>query len=244
SAMDALSEQHTVEENLLINRLESLMIVAGGISHDFNNVLTMLFGHLSLARRLSKDESLSGILAEAEKACIRAKNLAGQMMEFSRGGNPVQEIIYLPELVKGVAQFVLKGTKATHFFTSSKTVSPVMASESQLSQVIINLIVNSVQAMPNGGVITVGVENTTVDSAGGIPLKEGAYVRIWVEDEGVGIPERFIPKIFDCHFSTKPAGRGLGLTISQMIVKSHGGCITVRSEEERGSVFSVYLPAL
>jgi CheY-like chemotaxis protein len=119
----------------------------------------------------------------------------------------------------------------------------VEVDEGQMSQVINNLIINADQAMPEGGVIMVSTENVVIDEKGSLPLSPGRYVRISIRDQGIGIPESHIAKIFDPYFSTKEKGSGIGLTTVYSIIKKHDGHITVESKVGAGSVFYIYLPA-
>ncbi len=120
---------------------------------------------------------------------------------------------------------------------------PVEIDEGQISQVIHNLVLNAQQAMPEGGTLKIRAENTTTDQAKGLPLKEGSYIQITVQDLGVGIPKENLPKIFDPYFTTKQKGSGLGLSTSYSIIRKHDGHMTVDSEPGKGSTFSIYLPA-
>jgi CheY-like chemotaxis protein len=120
---------------------------------------------------------------------------------------------------------------------------PVKIDAWQISQVINNLVINAEQAMPDGGVIKVSADTVTVGQEDGLPLEEGTYIRISVKDEGIGIPEQFLQKIFDPYFTTKQKGSGLGLATSYSIIKNHGGHIAVESELGVGTSFCIWLPA-
>jgi len=117
-----------------------------------------------------------------------------------------------------------------------------MADPGQISQVINNLIINAYQAMPAGGTVMVGAENITLKPGNRSPLPDGNYIKIFVEDEGMGIPREALSKIFDPFFSTKRGGSGLGLAISYSIVNNHGGHILAESGKEKGTRFSIFLP--
>jgi CheY-like chemotaxis protein len=123
---------------------------------------------------------------------------------------------------------------------------PADIDEGQISQVINNLVINTQQAMPRGGTITISAENVTVNrqtGVTGLPLEEGKYIKITIQDQGTGIPEDHLDKIFDPYFTTKQHGSGLGLTTTYTIIKKHGGYISVKSQMGVGTTFSIYLPA-
>ncbi len=237
--MDNVLEQKDYEENMV----ESLKLVAGGVSHDFNNILTVLFGYLALTKKISRDDRVISIISEAEKACVRAKNLSQELMEFARGDSSVRQVISLPGLLKSVSRLVLKLTKSACVYEFEDHIVSVSANKTQISQVFMNLLVNAVQAMPEGGVVTIGIRNALVKPADGISPAEGRYAAVSIRDEGTGIPERVISRIFEKSFSTKSDGNGLGLAVSKSIVQNHGGHIAVESKEGMGTVFTIYLPA-
>jgi CheY-like chemotaxis protein len=142
--------------------------------------------------------------------------------------------------------FALSGSNVSCEFFFSEDLLPVEIDGAQMGQVINNMIINAVQAMPQGGTIRINAENVALEASQNehfIPLPEGEYVRISVKDDGVGIPEENQQKIFDPFFSTKPGGSGLGLATSYAIVKKHGGYIDVHSQVGVGTTFEIYLPA-
>ncbi len=242
-----VTEQRRMEEELAkADKLESLGILAGGIAHDFNNILTAVLGNVSFARRLlAEDGKAAGLLIEAEKACVRARDLTQQLLTFAKGGAPVRAPSSIAELVRETAAFALGGSPAACRFELDPGLAPVEVDEGQISQVINNLVINADQAMPRGGSITIRAENYTVQKGDAEcpPLKPGPYIKITIADQGVGIPEDHLPKIFDPFFTTKQKGSGLGLAITYSIVKKHDGCITVESRPGEGAAFHVYLPA-
>jgi two-component system cell cycle sensor histidine kinase/response regulator CckA len=242
-----VTEKRKMEEDLIqlkTEKIESVSVLAGGIAHDFNNILTAILGNITLARLHSAPETeVYKTLIEAEKASLRAKNLTQQLLLFSKEGSPVKQTTSVPELVKCTAEFALSGSNAQCIFHMPYGVWPVEADAGQISQVISNLIINAEQAMPKGGTITIKTENITVTPHDGIPLPEGNYVKIAVLDEGIGIPQEHISRIYDPYFTTKQKGSGLGLATSYSIVKNHGGFITVESELGMGTIFYIYLPA-
>ena len=241
--MNTIHEQLDLQDNETRNRLESLMVAARGISHDFNNIMTILFGKISVAKTIAADKMIVSLLADMEKSCTRACELNNQFMEFSKGDSSTRTIVYLPFVVKSTADLVLRDASITPVYEFMNNIPPVVANEVQIRQVILNLLINAMQAMPRGGTITIGME--CVEMHGDNESRnEGTYIRISVRDEGMGIPARYLSKVFDCNFSTKPTGSGLGLTICNMIVNNHGGSITVFSEEGKGTLFNVYLPVL
>ncbi|MCU0848553.1 MAG: PAS domain S-box protein [Spirochaetes bacterium] len=229
---------------LKTQKLESMSIFAGGIAHDFNNILTGIIGNVSLLKTIAdKDFRFFNFLNEIEKASLRAKDLTRQLLTFSKGGAPVKKVSSIIDLLMESAGFILTGSNIRSEFFIQDGIWPVEVDEGQINQVINNLVINSVQAMPDGGVIIIKAENIIISPGDGIPLKEGKYVRFSIADQGVGIPKENMDKIFDPFFSTKSKGNGLGLSTTYSIVKRHDGYISVVSEQGSGSVFTVYLPA-
>ncbi len=227
-----------------IEKLSSLSILAGGIAHDFNNILTGILGNLSLAMIAHQDpDLLLPRLAEAERAALRARDLVQQLLTFAKGEAPVKEVASLPDLIRESANFTTRGSPARVVFYLAPDLKPAEVDPAQFSQVIQNLILNAVQAMPQGGTIWVTADNIHLGADSGLPLPEGPYIRIAVKDQGVGIPQNYLSKIFDPYFSTKPKGSGLGLATAYSIIKNHGGYMTVSSQVGQGTVFHLYLPA-
>jgi len=240
-----ITQQKRMEEELLkARKLESIGILAGGIAHDFNNILTGVLGNISLAKAKARPEDeIFSILVKAEKASLRAKGLTQQLLTFSKGGAPIKETTTIAELIRDSADFVLRGSNVRCEFSIPDDLWPVEIDKGQINQVLNNLIINADQAMPEGGSIKLSAENVTLQAKEILPLRPGNYVRITLEDQGIGIPKQHLQKIFDPYFSTKRKGNGLGLTTSYSILKNHNGHIQVKSELGAGAIFVVYLPA-
>lgn len=245
SARD-ITEQKKVDEELeKAEKLESLGLLAGGIAHDFNNILTSILVNINLSKVYVQDEDKAAArLIEAEKAISRAKDLTQQLLTFSRGGAPIRSRSSIHGLLKDTTEFALSGSNVKCDFAVDDNLWDVDIDEGQISQVIQNLVLNAVQAMPAGGTILIAADNLTVKPNDSLPLKEGKYIKIYVQDHGVGIPREYLKKIFDPFFSTKQKGSGLGLSTAYSIIKNHNGLIRVESELGRGSTFFVYLPAV
>jgi signal transduction histidine kinase/CheY-like chemotaxis protein len=232
------------EELIRARKIESLGILAGGIAHDFNNLLTIIYGNLSLAKLTADRDSQNYVLlTEAEKASLNAKNLTRQLLTFSKGGAPIKTTASVENLLRDTVNFVLSGSNVRAVFSIPENLRVAHIDEGQISQVIHNLVINSRQAMPEGGTITVNAENITLTADDTPGPCEGNYIKIEIIDEGSGIPEEIRTKIFDPYFTTKDTGSGLGLAVCYSIVKNHGGHISVQSGNEKGTIFTLHLPA-
>ncbi len=241
---DITERKRTEEELLKVQKMESLGILAGGIAHDFNNLLTGIVGAIALSKLNPKlDPEVFQSLNHAEKAAFRAKRLTGQLLTFSRGGTPVKKTVSITGLVQDTASFALLGSNARCEFSIPDDLWLVEVDEGQISQVINNLVINARHAMSESGTVGVRAKNLIVGAEHGLPLKDGRYVQIAIEDHGTGIPEEHLPKIFDPYFSTKEKGRGLGLAVSYSIIQKHDGYIDVKSGLGAGTTFYVYLLA-
>jgi PAS domain S-box-containing protein len=243
-AHDITRRKQAEEEMARESKIESLGILAAGIAHDFNNLLTVIMGNISLARvNLPPENAGYGILSEAEKASVLAKNLTRQLMAFSKGGTLEKRVTSIQNLLVDTAYFVLRGSPIKCNFYISDSLWDAEIDRGQIGQVIHNIILNARQAMPSGGAIMITAGNIIVRQKDGLPLKDGKYINISIADQGPGIPEDIISKIFDPYFSTKDTGSGLGLAISYSIIKKHQGHISVESKNGKGTAFSLYLPA-
>ena len=240
-----ITQRLRMEEELIkMHKLESVGILAGGIAHDFNNILTALTGNLSLARmHVEPGGKVHKRIEQAEKASMRARDLTQQLLTFSKGGKPIKQLVSISELVKDSSQFVLRGSNVNCDFDLPADLWLVELDEGQISQVLNNLLINADQAMPDGGTINIHAENVHIGSNEVPSLKEDDYVSVSVKDQGSGISEKYLPKIFDPYFSTKHKGHGLGLATAYSIVNSHHGLLEVDSELGKGAVFRFYLPA-
>ena len=242
---DITARKKMTEEVLRAQKLESIGLLAGGIAHDFNNLLTALLGNISLAKTYAGAETkVVEKLAAAEKASLRAKDLTKQLLTFSKGGAPVKKTMYIKELLIDSCSFALRGANVNYGYEFQEDLWPVEVDGGQLSQVIHNLVINADQAMPEGGAVNIRVENVVFDKKNPLQLGAGNYVRISVKDQGVGINQQDLSRIFDPFYTNKPAGSGLGLATAFSIIKNHQGHITVESTPGKGSTFFVYLPAV
>ena len=241
---DVSEKRKMEEERLKIQKLESIGLLAGGIAHDFNNILTAFMGNISLSKLYVKPEGkIFERLEEMEKATLRAMDLTGQLLTFSKGGAPVKKTLSIPELIKDCAIFALRGSNVQCEFSFSDDLWPSEIDEGQISQVINNMIINADQAMPEGGKIQVCAENMVVDAKPSLPLQPGRYIKISIQDQGSGIAKERLPRIFDPYFTTKQKGSGLGLATAYSIIDKHDGYIVAESELGVGSTFYIYLPA-
>jgi PAS domain S-box-containing protein len=240
---DITEKIKTDEELSKLGKLESVGVLAGGIAHDFNNILTAILGNISLAMLRSKsEEGVYELLAAAEKASIRAKNLTQQLLTFAKGGEPVKNIAPIQEIIKESADFVLRGGNVDCAYVFADDLWGVDVDTGQISQVIQNIILNAAAAMPEGGTVTVTCANY-YNKKDSLFLKAGCYVKGVIADQGVGIAADQLGKIFDPFFTTKKAGSGLGLAITHSIITNHGGHIEVESKPGVGTTFTFYLPA-
>ena len=236
------------EEIVRVQKLQSVGVLAGGIAHDFNNILTGVIGNISFARILSDDpEEQAATLQDAESAAMRARALTQQLLTFSKGGAPVRKVVSIGDQLKNSAGFVLTGSDCTCQFNIPEDLWSVRVDIDQFSQVIENLVINADQAMPRGGTIHVTAENCLLNEVDiqTLPLPTvGEFVKITISDQGVGIPDDIIDRIFDPYFTTKGQGNGLGLATVYSIIHNHDGLVTVESEIGQGTTFIIYLPGL
>jgi PAS domain S-box-containing protein len=255
---DITERQRGEAERRKAETLEQLGLLAGGIAHDFNNLLTAIIGNISLASLLLPPElsqlpsaakdygEMAARLVDAKNASMRARDLAQQLLTFARGGAPIKKTASIGRLIQDTVSFSLRGSHSRSEFQFGADLWPVEIDPGQISQVIGNLVVNGDQAMPNGGSLHVSCENFryNANTTPVVPdLPPGDFIRISIRDEGAGIPEEYLKRIFDPYFTTKPKGNGLGLATTYSIIKNHNGLITVKSQLHVGSIFTVYLPA-
>ncbi len=245
---DITERQRTESERRKAETLEQLGLLAGGIAHDFNNLLTAIIGNISLAALLlPPNHEMAARLNDAKNASLRARDLAQQLLTFARGGAPIKKTASIGKLIQDTVSFSLRGSHSRSEFHFGADLWPAEIDPGQISQVIANLVVNADQAMPDGGTLRVSCDNLsyTPDTEPAVPdLLPGDYIRIAIRDEGVGISENYLKRIFDPYFTTKSHGNGLGLATTYSIIKNHHGLISVESQLHVGSTFTIYLPAL
>jgi len=254
--IDITKRKKGEEELLRTRKLESLGILAGGIAHDFNNILTGIIAGIGAVKmKVPAGSEAADLLNEIEKAAFKAGELTRELLTFSRGGEPELKVCCLKPIIKETLRLSSYAENISCTVEVPDNVLCVVADRSQISQVLSNLFLNAVQAMPDGGTVTIRASNVyagplqanhpagmqKVDDA--IPLSDGLYVKTDVIDNGMGIPEANLDKIFDPFFSTRTKGTGLGLATVFSILQKHKGHITVHSELGKGTAFSFYLPA-
>jgi len=243
-AQDITEKKKLEQELLKAQKLESLGVLAGGIAHDFNNFLSGIMGNISLAKlEADQGENIIESLDEALRVTSRASALTRQLLVFSKGGAPVKKTASISEVLRDSTIFALRGSKVKCEFNIAADLWPVRVDLGQFSQVIHNLVLNAVQAMPQGGTIRLHACNAARGALSGLPLEEGRYVKISMQDEGLGIPKAHLSKVFDPYFTTKHQGSGLGLTMTYTTIHAHDGHIAVDSEMGRGTTFRIYMPA-
>ena len=224
-------------------KLDSLGVLAGGIAHDFNNLMGGILGFIDLAKEETDRQKASEYLANAMATIDRARSLTQQLLTFATGGAPIKKITPLIPFIRDAAQFAISGTNVTCRFYFQENLRHCVIDKGQISQVISNIIINAHQAMSSGGFVDFSAANVSVNENGHPLLLAGDYVKISIQDYGLGIPKDLQPRIFDPFFTTKPKGHGLGLATCYSILNRHGGGIDVESVPGKGSTFHVYLPA-
>jgi PAS domain S-box-containing protein len=242
---DITERKQAAAELAKAQKLESVGVLAAGLAHDFNNALGGILSSVSLAMTdVDPDSELYSILKTAETATVRAADLTGRLLTFSRGGVPVKNRIRLETVVRDATELALSGTKVRARFEFAADLFGIDGDQSQLAQAFQNILINSCQAMPDGGEVQVTACNDSIKKADASRRPPGDYVIVSVIDRGKGIASEDLERVFDPFFTTQPSGSGLGLTTSYSIVKNHGGRIAIDSKLNVGTTVRVYLPAV
>jgi PAS domain S-box-containing protein len=232
------------EEQTKVEKLESLGVLAGGIAHDFNNIITGILGNISLARIfIDPLHKSTRQLEEAEKAAQRAAELAHQLLTFAKGGAPIKKTVNLRDIVNESVSFTLRGANVHGVVNIPDSLHAIEADGGQISQAFGNIILNALQAMPDGGALNIWAEDVILGEGNGFALPPGEYAKISFSDQGSGISDENQNKIFDPYFTTKIGGTGLGLSSTYSIIKKHGGHIDLHSATGIGTTFTCYLPS-
>jgi PAS domain S-box-containing protein len=227
-------------------KMEAIGTLAAGIAHDFNNMLGIITGNVSFVlSQINQEEEYICALTDTQAAAKKAISLTHQLLTFSKGGDPIKKPVDIRSFIQDVAEFVTRGTSTKCQFDLSDHLWTVEIDEGQMNQAISNIVINANQAMPDGGVLAIKADNVTVDSRKimNTSLLPGNYVKITIQDQGIGISEKHLTKIFDPYFTTKQKGSGLGLASSFSIIQKHTGHISVQSQIDEGTCFTIYLPA-
>ena len=246
-----ITERKKLEQQFLrAQRMESIGTLAGGIAHDLNNVLAPIVMSIELLKLQERSTQKQGILTTIESSARRGADLVKQVLSFARGVEGRQLEVHVGHLVKEIEK-ITNETFLKTIQVRCETESGlwlVQGDPTQIHQVLLNLCVNARDAMPNGGMLKLSVENLMLDDqcAGMmVGAKPGPYIHMLVEDNGTGMPPDVVERVFEPFFTTKELGKGTGLGLSSVlaIVKSHHGFLRVESEVGIGTRFHVYLPA-
>ena len=240
-----VTERERLEAELLrASKLESVGVLAGGIAHDFNNLLAIVMGNLTLALLDEPTAATGGQwLREAERGTARAKELTQQLLTFAKGGEPIRTAVSLAEVVREAAEFALHGSSVRCDFALADDLRPADVDKGQIGQVVQNLVLNAIQAMPGGGAIRVSLRNERLRAKAIHNLPPGDYLRLELSDSGAGISPEHLPRIFEPFFTTKESGTGLGLATVYSIIQKHNGHVSVDSARGSGTTFRIWLPA-
>jgi PAS domain S-box-containing protein len=238
-------------EYLRIQRMDSIGTLASGISHDLNNVLAPIMMSIEILKMRINDKRGLDLIEAMTKSTQHGALLVKQLLTFARGVEGTHTIIELENILLEVKQIMTSALPKNIDIITELPVNlnKISGDSTQLSQVIMNLMVNARDAMPQGGLIKISAENVYIDSIF-IQMKPearvGNFISLSVSDTGTGIPKNIINKIFEPFFTTKDFGKGTGLGLSTTIgiIKSHGGFINVSSEEGKGTKFNIYLPVI
>lgn len=229
----------TPDELVRSNRFDALGHLAGSIAHDYNNLLTTILGGVSLAK---DNRNLAG-LENSERACLAAKDLSKQLLTFAKGGTGVRQVVRAGDLVRDAVKIAAAASVVRITVNEQPDLPAIRVDHPQMLQVLQNLIINSIQAMPGGrGNIAITLATTAVGAGEVPPLLAGKYITIAVADDGSGIKPENLEKIFSPFYTTKKTGTGLGLSTVASIVRRHDGQVGVESELGKGTTFTVFLP--
>ncbi|MFO0649234.1 MAG: PAS domain S-box protein [Polyangiales bacterium] len=247
--LEDLTAQRETEEQLRVaQRMEAVGRLAGGVAHDFNNLLTVILSYTDFVMAELGSDALRNDLAEVERAARRAEALTRQLLAFSRRQVLRPEAVSLAFLVDGVSKMLrrLIGEDIDLCVSTCDDLYDVLADRGQMEQVIVNLVINARDAMPDGGRVEVKTSNVDLDCAraGALQIAAGPYVELAITDTGHGMDAATRARVFEPFFSTKPVGKGTGLGLAMVygLVRQSGGAVTVESEPGRGATFRVFLP--
>ncbi|MDH4127287.1 MAG: PAS domain S-box protein [Spirochaetota bacterium] len=238
-----LTRQRQIEKELLkAQKLESIGILAGGIAHNFNNILTGVSGNIALAKMgISSEHEIYSNLLDAEEIIMQAKNVSQRLMTISRGENPVKKLDRISDLLINTVKYSLANSNIKYNFLISNDLWMLEFDSIQITQVINNIVVNSKEAMHDDGILEIKAENITNESESFLS-QFVKWVKITIKDNGVGISKEHFKNIFDPYFTTKSNGNGLGLASSYSIISKHDGIINFDSTISEGTAFYIYLP--
>jgi signal transduction histidine kinase len=246
-----ITERRALEEQLRQSqKLEAIGRLAGGVAHDFNNILMSIMGSADLLlMQIKGDDPAQSEANEIKESVVRGAGLTRQLLAFSRKQPTSPRVFALGDVVHGMDTMLrrLIGPEIDFEIVKSPTPITVIADPAQIQQVVLNLVVNARDAMPGGGRLMVEIAEVELDAAAAAMHAEGRagrYARLSVTDTGTGIDEKTRAKLFEPFFTTKEQGKGtgLGLSIVYGIVRQSGGYITVASEQGHGASFLIYLP--
>ncbi len=250
---DITERREEQERASRMEKLESLGLLARGFAHDFNNILTVMLGNLSLAEmKLPEEVDGRAELEQARAATVRAQNRVHQLLTFAKGGAPIRQRLDPGELLREVADEIERDPRIEYGFDVAPDLWPLEADPGQLRRVVENLVRNAEEAMSAGGRLDVRLRNAPADGTlreslpPALELEAGAdYVVLEVEDSGHGVGEELLDKLFEPYFSTRADANatGIGLTVCESIARAHNGGIALRSEEGRGTTVTVAFPA-
>jgi PAS domain S-box-containing protein len=231
------------QQYLQAQRFEAIGLLAGGLAHDFKNLLTIALGYVEIGLDQCKtNEVLTSYLSKSLTALHRCKNLTQQLLNFSKAGVPKKNPLEFGRVLKNAVSLALGESGIRPTFAIDHDLWPLEADETQIVQVIDNIVINARHAMPEGGKMEVEAHNHFVKHGENCALQSGKYIKVAVTDHGVGIPKENLVKVFEPFFTTKQDGSGLGLATSYFIINNHHGTIEIASEPGRGTTLTFYLP--
>jgi signal transduction histidine kinase/CheY-like chemotaxis protein len=246
TGLDVTDQERELEQRSRAEKLESIGTLAGGVAHDFNNVLSTILGQLSLAKAdWETPDAAQEHVAHAEAAALSAQHLAREMLAFDKGWQPIRSRADIRPLIQNAARLVASGAFVVVEQNLAPDLADVSADRGQISQVLMNLLLNAKQAMGGVGHVAVTAENRNVtDDHPWGTLPNGPYVAVAITDEGPGLDPAVLPRLFEPYFTTKTAGTGLGLATCYSIITKHHGIIeALPGPNNKGATFRFGIPA-